>query len=399
VELTCDEISIYGVSKDLVESRIVQLDRGIDGIDKAGYRHYMLKEIFEQPRAIEDTLAERLNESRVLEAAFGVGAGEIFEQTRAVQIAACGSSYYTALIARYWIEELAGIPCQVEIASEIRYRKVAVQPGTLFVTISQSGETADTLAALTAADDLNYVASLCICNVPDSSLVRKSDLSILIRAGPQMCVVSTKAFTAQLADLLMLSIVLGARNGLSIADQKELVSALRRLPDQLRRTLELNESIRDVAEDFLGKDHALFLGHGIHYPVALEGALKLKEISYIHAEGYPTGELKHGPLDDNMPVVAVAPVKELLEKIKSNLQERRARGGQLLVFADLQASFEEEEGCKVIQVTGTDSITAPIIYTLPIQVLSYHVAVLKGTDVDQPRNLAKSVTTDLTPGH
>lgn len=397
VELTSDDISIYGVNDESVESRTVQLDRGIDAVDKAGYRHYMLKEIFEQPQAIENTLAERISENQVLEAAFGVGAADIFERTRAVQIVACGSSYYTALIARYWIEELVGITCQVEIASEIRYRKVAVLPGTLFVAISQSGETADTLAALSAADDANYVASLCICNVPNSSLVRASDLCLMSRAGPEICVASTKAFTTQLVDLLMLAIVLGARNGLSAEDQQELVSELRRLPDQLRRTLELNQRIQEVAEDFVEKDHALFLGRGMHYPVALEGALKLKEISYIHAEGYPAGELKHGPLalvDDAMPVVAVAPSNELLEKLKSNLQEVQARGGQLYVFADLEADFEEDEGCVVIQVPGAHGITAPIIYTLPMQLLSYHVAVLKGTDVDQPRNLAKSVTVE-----
>lgn len=397
VELTSDDIAIYGVNDESVESRTVQLDRGIDAVDKAGYRHYMLKEIFEQPLAIENTLADRISENQVLEAAFGVGAAAVFERTRAVQIVACGSSYYTALIARYWIEELVGITCQVEIASEIRYRKVAVQPGTLFVTISQSGETADTLAALSAADDPNYIASLCICNVPNSSLVRASDLCLMIRAGPEICVASTKAFTTQLADLLMLAIVLGARNGLSAEDQAELVAELRRLPDQLRKTLELSQRIREVAEDFVEKDHALFLGRGMHYPVALEGALKLKEISYIHAEGYPAGELKHGPLalvDDDMPVVAVAPSDELLEKLKSNLQEVQARGGQLYVFADLEADFEEDEGCVVIPVPSSRSITAPIIYTLPMQLLAYHVAVLKGTDVDQPRNLAKSVTVE-----
>lgn len=397
VELTSDDIAIYGANDESVESRTVQLDRGIDAVDKAGYRHYMLKEIFEQPLAIENTLADRISENQVLEAAFGVGAAAVFERTRAVQIVACGSSYYTALIARYWIEELVGITCQVEIASEIRYRKVAVQPGTLFVTISQSGETADTLAALSAADDPNYIASLCICNVPNSSLVRASDLCLMIRAGPEICVASTKAFTTQLADLLMLAIVLGARNGLSAEDQAELVAELRRLPDQLRKTLELSQRIREVAEDFVEKDHALFLGRGMHYPVALEGALKLKEISYIHAEGYPAGELKHGPLalvDDDMPVVAVAPSDELLEKLKSNLQEVQARGGQLYVFADLEADFEEDEGCVVIPVPSSHSITAPIIYTLPMQLLAYHVAVLKGTDVDQPRNLAKSVTVE-----
>jgi len=397
VVLTCDDISIFGVNNESIESRTIRLDGTIDAIDKAGYRHYMLKEIFEQPRAVADTMAERVSEHSVLEAAFGVGATEVFDKTRAVQIVACGSSYYTALIARYWIEELAGIPCMVEIASEIRYRKVAVQKGTLFVTISQSGETADTLAALSAADDENYVASLCICNVPNSSLVRESDLSLMIHAGPEICVASTKAFTTQLTDLFMLAIVLGSRSNLDSQRQKELLDELRQLPSELEKVLLLNARIRVIAEDFVEKHHALFLGRGIHYPVALEGALKLKEISYIHAEGYPAGELKHGPLalvDDAMPIVAVAPNNDLLEKLKSNLNEVKARGGQLYVFADASADILEEEGCVVVPVPGNHTLTSPIIYTIPMQLLSYHVAVLKGTDVDQPRNLAKSVTVE-----
>jgi glucosamine--fructose-6-phosphate aminotransferase (isomerizing) len=397
VELTCDDISIFGVNNESIESRTIRLDGSIDAIDKAGYRHYMLKEIFEQPRAVADTMAERISEHSVLEAAFGVGATEVFDRTRAVQIVACGSSYYTALIARYWIEELAGIPCMVEIASEIRYRKVAVQKGTLFVTISQSGETADTLAALSAADDANYIASLCICNVPNSSLVRESDLSLMIHAGPEICVASTKAFTTQLTDLLMLAIILGSRNNLESQRQKQLLDELRQLPSELEEVLQLNARIRVIAEDFVEKHHALFLGRGIHYPVALEGALKLKEISYIHAEGYPAGELKHGPLalvDDDMPIVAVAPNNDLLEKLKSNLHEVKARGGQLYVFADASSDILEEEGVVVVPVPGIHTLTSPIIYTIPMQLLSYHVAVLKGTDVDQPRNLAKSVTVE-----
>jgi glucosamine--fructose-6-phosphate aminotransferase (isomerizing) len=397
VELTCDDISIFGVNNESIESRTIRLDGSIDAIDKAGYRHYMLKEIFEQPRAVADTMAERISEHSVLEAAFGVGATEVFDRTRAVQIVACGSSYYTALIARYWIEELAGIPCMVEIASEIRYRKVAVQKGTLFVTISQSGETADTLAALSAADDANYIASLCICNVPNSSLVRESDLSLMIHAGPEICVASTKAFTTQLTDLLMLAIILGSRNNLASQRQKQLLDELRQLPSELEEVLQLNARIRVIAEDFVEKHHALFLGRGIHYPVALEGALKLKEISYIHAEGYPAGELKHGPLalvDDDMPIVAVAPNNDLLEKLKSNLHEVKARGGQLYVFADASSDILEEEGVVVVPVPGIHTLTSPIIYTIPMQLLSYHVAVLKGTDVDQPRNLAKSVTVE-----
>ena len=397
VEISTDQIAIYGLNQESIESRTVHIDQHLDAMDKDGFRHYMLKEIFEQPLAVRTTLDERVSDRHVLEAAFGVEATGVFRDTKAVQIVACGSSYYTALIARYWIEELVGIPCMVEIASEIRYRSVAVQEGTLFVTISQSGETADTLAALRATDDPNYLARLSICNVPNSTIVRESDLSLLIQAGPEICVASTKAFTAQLVDLLLLTIALGKHNGMSADLETELVTELRQLPDQLVKALELNSEIKIVAEEFIEKEHALFLGRGSHFPVALEGALKLKEISYIHAEGYPAGELKHGPLalvDDNMPIVAVAPNDELLEKLKSNLQEVKARGGQLYVFADADADFYDEEQCRVISVPPTHPITSPIIYTIPMQLLSYHVAVLKGTDVDQPRNLAKSVTVE-----
>ncbi len=397
VEIGTDEIAIYGINQESIESRTVLIDQRIDAMDKDGFRHYMLKEIFEQPLAVTTTLAERISDRHVLEAAFGVEAAEVFQETKALQIVACGSSYYTALIARYWIEELVGIPCLVEIASEIRYRSVAVQKGTLFVTISQSGETADTLAALRAADDPNYLARLSICNVPNSTIVRESDLSLLIQAGPEICVASTKAFTTQLVDLLLLTVALGRHNGMSEHLESELVAELRKLPEQLKKTLQLNGEIKSIAEEFIEKEHALFLGRGSHFPVALEGALKLKEISYIHAEGYPAGELKHGPLalvDDNMPIVAVAPNDELLEKLKSNLQEVKARGGQLYVFADADADFYDEEQCRVVAVPPTHPIISPIIYTLPMQLLSYHVAVLKGTDVDQPRNLAKSVTVE-----
>lgn len=397
VEISSDEIAIYGINQESIESRTVHIDQRFDAMDKNGYRHYMLKEIYEQPLAVRATLEERISEKHVLEAAFGVDAGGIFSKTKAVQIVACGSSYYTALIARYWIEELVGIPCRVEVASEIRYRSVAVQAGTLLVTVSQSGETADTLAALRAANDPNYIASLTICNVPNSTLVRESELSLLLLAGPEICVASTKAFTTQLVDLLLLTIVLGKHNGLSEQHENELVAELRKLPDLLADTLELSNEIGSIAEEFIEKEHALFLGRGSHYPVALEGALKLKEISYIHAEGYPAGELKHGPLalvDESMPVVAVAPNDELLEKLKSNLHEVQARGGQLYVFADTNANFHDDEQCRVIAVPSIHPITSPIIYTLPMQLLSYHVAVLKGTDVDQPRNLAKSVTVE-----
>lgn len=397
VQISTDQIVFYGFNQESIESRTVHIDQRFDAMDKDGYRHYMLKEIFEQPLAVRSTLDERISDRHVLEAAFGVEAAAIFRKTKAVQIVACGSSYYTALIARYWIEELVGISCLVEIASEFRYRSVAVQPDTLFVSISQSGETADTLAALQSASDPNYLASLSICNVPNSTIVRESDLSLLLQAGPEICVASTKAFTTQLVDLLLLTIVLGKLNGMSDELESELVGELRQLPDLLGKTLQLSDEIKSMAEEFIDKEHALFLGRGSHYPVALEGALKLKEVSYIHAEGYPAGELKHGPLalvDDNMPIVAVAPNDELLEKLKSNLQEVKARGGQLYVFADADANFADDEQCRVISVPATHPITSPIIYTLPMQLLSYHVAVLKGTDVDQPRNLAKSVTVE-----
>lgn len=397
VQISTDQIVFYGFNQESIESRTVHIDQRFDAMDKDGYRHYMLKEIFEQPLAARSTLDERISDRHVLVAAFGVEAAAIFRKTKAVQIVACGSSYYTALIARYWIEELVGISCLVEIASEFRYRSVAVQPDTLFVSISQSGETADTLAALQSASDPNYLASLSICNVPNSTIVRESDLSLLLQAGPEICVASTKAFTTQLVDLLLLTIVLGKLNGMSDELESELVGELRQLPDLLGKTLQLSDEIKSMAEEFIDKEHALFLGRGSHYPVALEGALKLKEVSYIHAEGYPAGELKHGPLalvDDNMPIVAVAPNDELLEKLKSNLQEVKARGGQLYVFADADANFADDEQCRVISVPATHPITSPIIYTLPMQLLSYHVAVLKGTDVDQPRNLAKSVTVE-----
>jgi glucosamine--fructose-6-phosphate aminotransferase (isomerizing) len=328
--------------------------------------------------------------------AFGVGAEEIFSQVEALQIVACGSSFYTGMVARYWVEELLGIPCNVEIASEFRYRDVAVIKNTLFVTISQSGETADTLAALRDATSENYLASLCLCNVPNSSLVRESDLALMIKAGPEICVASTKAFTTQLADLMLLVLAIGKQRGMSEAIEHQLVSALHQVPDLIEQVLGLDNVIEKLAEHFVEKHHALFLGRGSHFPVAMEGALKLKEISYIHAEGYAAGELKHGPLalvDDAMPVVAVAPSNELLDKIKSNLQEVRARGGVLYVFGDAQA-FTETDGLELVAMPHCDPLISPIIYTIPMQLLAYHVAVMKGTDVDQPRNLAKSVTVE-----
>jgi glucosamine--fructose-6-phosphate aminotransferase (isomerizing) len=395
-EVSPDAIVIHGTHDGSIASRTVRIDERIDATNKGNHRHYMTKEIYEQPETVAATLQGRVTGKHVLESAFGIGAAEVFGQTQAVQIVACGSSYYTGLVARYWFEEIAGIPCSVEVASEFRYRQVAVAQGTLLVTISQSGETADTLAALRNATHENYVASLCLCNVANSSLVRESDLSLLIHAGPEICVASTKAFTAQLADLLILVIAIAKHHGLSEAAEQLLVTALNSVPSKINEALAMDDAIKIVSEQFVDKHHALFLGRGPHYPIALEGALKLKEISYIHAEGYPSGELKHGPLalvDSDMPVVAVAPTDELLDKLKSNLQEVRARGGQLIVFGD-STRFNDEPGTTVVHMPHCDPLIAPIIYTIPMQLLAYHVAVAKGTDVDQPRNLAKSVTVE-----
>ena len=397
VEITAAEVSIFGHNKTVVESRAVTLDQRHDPADKGSYRHYMQKEIFEQPEAIKRTLAGRLSNKHVITHAFGISAESVFQEVSAIQIVACGSSYYTGLVAKYWFEEYAGVPCQVEIASELRYRKAVVLPKTLLVTISQSGETADTLAALRDANDKNYIASLCLCNVPNSSLVRESDLSLMLEAGTEICVASTKAFTNQLVDLLMLVGAIGQYNLLGGAGHRELVEALKTLPGVVKSTLKLDDQIRCIAEKFVDKHHALFLGRGSHYPIALEGALKLKEISYIHAEGYPAGELKHGPLalvDDDMPVIAVAPGDELIEKLKSNLEEVRARGAELIVFADEFVTIRNAERVTVLKVPSCSQLISPIIYTIPVQLLAYHVAVFKGTDVDQPRNLAKSVTVE-----
>jgi len=397
VEITAAEVSIFGHNKTVVESRAVTLDQRHDPADKGSYRHYMQKEIFEQPEAIKRTLAGRLSNKHVLTHAFGISAESVFQEVSAIQIVACGSSYYTGLVAKYWFEEYAGVPCQVEIASELRYRKSVVLPKTLLVTISQSGETADTLAALRDANDKNYIASLCLCNVPNSSLVRESDLSLMLEAGTEICVASTKAFTNQLVDLLLLVGAIGQYNQLDSAGHRQLVEALKTLPGVVKSTLKLDDQIRHIAEKFADKHHALFLGRGSHYPIALEGALKLKEISYIHAEGYPAGELKHGPLalvDDDMPVIAVAPGDELIEKLKSNLEEVRARGAELIVFADEYVTIRNAERVTVLKVPSCSQLISPIIYTIPVQLLAYHVAVYKGTDVDQPRNLAKSVTVE-----
>jgi glucosamine--fructose-6-phosphate aminotransferase (isomerizing) len=381
-----------------VQRETVQYHEGSEAADKGAYRHFMLKEIHEQPSVVQRTLEGRLGDGQVLPEAFGPSASALFAKVRQVQIVACGTSFHAGSVARYWIEEYVGIPCQVEVASEFRYRRVAVSPDTLFVTISQSGETADTLAALRMAKQSGYLSSLAICNVATSSLVRESQLSFLTQAGPEIGVASTKAFTTQLVSLLLLTLSLGrCQQRLDTGVEAELVAELRRLPARLDEALAMDKTVEKLAESFAEKHHTLFLGRGEQYPVAMEGALKLKEISYIHAEAYPAGELKHGPLalvDADMPVVTVAPNNELLEKLKSNLQEVRARGGQLIVFADERAAFEEGEGTRIVPMPHIHDALSPILYTIPLQLLSYHVAVFKGTDVDQPRNLAKSVTVE-----
>ncbi|KAB7624207.1 glutamine--fructose-6-phosphate transaminase (isomerizing) [Alkalilimnicola sp. S0819] len=393
-----DSVTIYDQNGNEVERLVRQSEVSAEAADRGRYRHFMLKEIHEQPRAVAETLEGRVSDHKVLTGAFGPEAAAIFAGVRNVQIVACGTSWHAGQVARYWFEGVAGLPCQVEVASEFRYRRHVVPPDSLFVTISQSGETADTLAALREARKLGYTASLAICNVPESSLVRESDLTLMTRAGPEIGVASTKAFTTQLVALLLLVGALGREAGtLDEAGERRLVQALRELPGALEQALGLESEVEALAERFVDKHHALFLGRGAQYPVAMEGALKLKEISYIHAEAYPAGELKHGPLalvDSEMPVVAVAPNDELVDKLKSNLQEVRARGGMLYVFADPRVAIEPGEGYTIVPVASADELIAPIVYTVPLQLLSYHVAVLIGTDVDQPRNLAKSVTVE-----
>jgi glucosamine--fructose-6-phosphate aminotransferase (isomerizing) len=396
-DITRDRVVIFNAKGERAGRPLKVSELSADAVERGEYRHYMLKEIFEQPRAVADTLEGRTANGCVLEEAFGHTAPAVFEATRAVQIVACGTSYHAGMIARYWLESLGGVPCSVEVASEFRYRRPVVAPGTLFVTISQSGETADTLAALRIAKELGYAHTLAICNVPESSLVRESELVLMTRAGPEIGVASTKAFTTQLAALMLLVLALGRRHALDAQAEAALVAGLTTLPGKLEQALSMNGAIEDLAERFADKEHALFLGRGAQYPVAMEGALKLKEISYIHAEAYPAGELKHGPLalvDAEMPVVAVAPNNSLLDKLRSNLEEVRARGGELIVFADASAGMEDDPDIYVLTVAPIDDAMAPIIYTVPLQLLAYHVAVLKGTDVDQPRNLAKSVTVE-----
>ena len=399
-KVTHNSVEIFDHDGNVVEREIHISTLSDDEIELGGFAHYMKKEIHEQTRAITETLEGRLGADSVLELPFGENAREIFDKTSELKIVACGTSYIAASVARYWFEEF-GIKCDVEIASEYRYRKHVVNDGTLFLTISQSGETLDTMAALEMAKGLGYINSVCICNVPESSLVRASDLTIFTHAGREIGVASTKAFTTQLVTLLMLAICLRRRrigDGRTIdAMEKEIVQELRTLPQQIKNALELEQEIIAMAKHFTDKNHALFLGRGAHYPIAMEGALKLKEISYIHAEAYAAGELKHGPLaliDENMPVVAVAPNDELLEKLKSNLQEVSARGGKLFVFADQESGLESNDQIMVLNVAPVNNYIAPIIYVIPLQLLSYHVALNKGTDIDKPRNLAKSVTVE-----
>jgi len=395
--ITIDELIIYDENDQIVNRPIKETQLTADSVNKGQYRHYMLKEIYEQPFAISQTLEGRFINHRLQESAFGHNANDVFDNIKSVQILACGTSYHAGLVARYWFESIARVPCNIEVASEFRYRNPVLASDTLVVTISQSGETADTLAALQEAKKLGAKYSLAICNGPESSLVRESDLVLMTRAGPEIGVASTKAFTTQLTALMLLVIAIGRRFELSAAVEAKITSELFSLPGKIESVLKLDKEIEVLAERFADKQHALFLGRGTHYPIAMEGALKLKEISYIHAEAYPAGELKHGPLaliDIDMPVVTVAPNNKLLDKLKSNIQEVSARGGQLIVFMDETLQTTEDENVQIIKVPQIDNEVSPIVYTIPLQLLSYYVAILKGTDVDQPRNLAKSVTVE-----
>ena len=392
--ITRETVEIFDINGNSVEREVVESNITQDASGKGEYRHYMLKEIYEQPMAVRNTLEGRLDNDRVSIDAFGDKANEIFKDVKHVQIIACGTSYHSGMVARYWLEQFAGVSCNVEIASEFRYRDSFVHENSLLVTISQSGETADTLAALRLAKEQGYMASMTICNVPGSSLVRESDLAFMTKAGAEIGVASTKAFTTQLVGLLMLTASIAQEKG---RDQSAIVNAIKTLPTKLEETLTMADGIELLAEEFADKHHSLFLGRGSQYPIAMEGALKLKEISYIHAEAYAAGELKHGPLaliDADMPIIVVAPNNELLEKLKSNVEEVRARGGIIYVFADKDSNFASDDTMRVMNVNHVENIIAPVVYTIPLQLLSYYVAVIKGTDVDQPRNLAKSVTVE-----
>ncbi len=395
-DITRESVVIYNAEGEEVERPMRKSEISADAVERGEYRHYMLKEIYEQPKAIADTLEGRIDNEHVFTNSFGYGADKIFKEIESIYIIACGTSYHAGLVAKYWFEEIVGIPCMIEVASEFRYRKAVYSKKTLIVTISQSGETADTLAALRESKKQGALHSLVICNVPESSLVRESSLAFMTHAGPEIGVASTKAFTTQLTALLMLVICVAKEKG-NTKLEKDAVQSLRKLPGKIEKALQLDAQIEELSKDFSDKNHTLFLGRATQYPIAMEGALKLKEISYIHAEAYPAGELKHGPLalvDADMPVVAVAPNNDLIGKLKSNLQEVKTRGGKLYVFADTHADLEEEEAIKVIKVGEIDSLITPMVFTIPLQLLAYHVAIIKGTDVDQPRNLAKSVTVE-----
>ena len=396
-DITRDKLTIYDSELSIVERSIKLTELNADMADKAGYRHYMLKEIFSQPNAIEKSLEHRIKDGQIITSEFGQNADSIFSRVKSVKIAACGTSYHAGLIAAYWMEEIAHISCHVEIASEYRYRKSVVIDDTLFVSISQSGETADTLAALHLAKESNFLSTLAICNVAESSLTRDSELVFLTHAGPEIGVASTKAFTTQLVALFLMVIAIAKHNGLSKEYEKMMIKQVKSLSGRVSQLLHHKDEIEIMAKDFADKHHALFLGRGSFLPVAMEGALKLKEISYIHAEAYAAGELKHGPLalvDDDMPIVAVAPNNNLLEKLKSNLQEVKARGGKLYLFADKESDVESTEGVYIINLNVDYDFMAPILHTIPLQLLAYYVAVIKGADIDQPRNLAKSVTVE-----
>lgn len=397
-EITRHSVDIYTRDGKKVEREIHEGNFEADAADKGPYRHYMQKEIFEQPVAIMNTLDGRIKDGKVDVSAIAPNAAEILAKVQHVQIIACGTSYNAGMVARYWFEAIAGVSCDVEIASEFRYRKFVTRPNSLLITLSQSGETADTLAALRLAKESGYMSAMTICNVASSSLVRESDFAFLTKAGVEIGVASTKAFTTQLTCMLLLNVAIARLQGrMDEEEEHHIVQALQRLPAQIESALVFDKAIEKLSEDFANKHHTLFLGRGEYYPIAMESALKLKEISYIHAEAYAAGELKHGPLaliDDDMPVVVVAPENNLLEKVKANIAEVRARGGQLYVFADHDAGFEESEGFKTIVLPKVDEVTAPIFYTVPLQLLSYHIALIKGTDVDQPRNLAKAVTVE-----
>ena len=396
-DITADKLTIYDKNKKIVERPIHVSESSVDLTDKQGYRHYMMKEIFFQPDAISKTLKGRITKDQIITKKFGESADLIFSKTECIKIVACGTSYHAGLIAAYWMEKIANIHCQVEIASEYRYRKSVILDNTLFVAVSQSGETADTLAALRTAKAAGYLSTLAICNVDESSLTRDSDLCFLTHAGIEIGVASTKAFTTQLVALFLLVIAVAKHNGLTKSDEAKLIKQLNSLPTRVSKVLEHKDSIELMAKDFADKHHALFLGRGSFLPVAMEGALKLKEISYIHAEAYAAGELKHGPLalvDEDMPVVAVAPNNNLLEKLKSNLEEVKARGGKLYIFADEISEVESTNGMFVLNINNVYDYMSPIIHTIPLQLLAYYVAVIKGADIDQPRNLAKSVTVE-----